>query len=177
MHLENKDGGLTSGVLEMELHQTSAPTCAALGRPNLAGHATSNYRLQRGVNKEDPSTPYPSRAAGKSCWASVDQDFDSFLTEQRSHSSLPQFFSSRSKDPYFTENTPLLRNSSQEKRSWRMPICHRDFITAEESWGNSSAEWEGGSLLIKDLAGSSGSQEKGKPLDSAHIRFRLLKLR
>lgn len=58
-----------------------------------------------------------------------------------------------------------------------MPICHPDFITAEESWGNSSAEGEGGSLLIKDLAGSSGSQEKGKPLDSAHIRFRLLKLR
>ncbi|XP_059228045.1 P protein [Mustela nigripes] len=116
MHLENKDGGLTSGVLEMELHQTSAPMCAALGTPKLAGPATSNYRLQRGVNREDPSTPYPSRAAGKSCWASVDQDFDSFLTEQRSHSSLPQFFSSRSKDPYFTENTPLLRNSSQEKR-------------------------------------------------------------
>uniref|UniRef100_M3Z146 Uncharacterized protein n=1 Tax=Mustela putorius furo TaxID=9669 RepID=M3Z146_MUSPF len=83
MHLENKDGGLTSGVLEMELHQTSAPMCAALGTPKLAGPATSNYRLQRGVNREDPSTPYPSRAAGKSCWASVDQDFDSFLTEQR----------------------------------------------------------------------------------------------
>ncbi|XP_032698990.1 P protein isoform X1 [Lontra canadensis] len=179
MHLENKDSGLTSGVLEMELHQTSAPMCTVLGRPKLAGPATSNCRLQRGVNREDPSTPYPSRAAGKSCWASVDQDFDSFVTERRSHSSLPQLFSSRSKDPCFTENTPLLRNSSQEKRSWRMPICHSDFITAEESWGKSSAEWEGGSLLIKDLADSSGSasQEKGKPLDSAPIRFCLLKLR
>ena len=60
-----------------------------------------------------------------------------------------------------------------------MPICHPEFMTAEESWGNSSAEWEGGSLLSKDLAGSSGStaQEKGEHLDSAHIRFRLLKLR
>ncbi|XP_057159772.1 P protein isoform X2 [Ursus arctos] len=60
-----------------------------------------------------------------------------------------------------------------------MPICHPEFMTAEESWGNSSAEWEGGSLLSKDLAGSSGStsQEKGEHLDSAHTRFRLLKLR
>lgn len=60
-----------------------------------------------------------------------------------------------------------------------MPICHPEFITAEESWGNSSAEWDGGSLLSKDLAGSSGSasQEKGELLDSVHIRSRLLKLR
>ncbi|XP_045651278.1 P protein [Ursus americanus] len=179
MHLENKDGGLTSGVLEMELHQTSGLMCAVLERPELAGPSTSNCRLQQGVNRGDPSIPYPSRAAGKSCWASVDRDFDSFLTEQRSQPSLPQLFNSRSKDPCFTENTPLLRNSSQEKGSWCVPICHPEFMTAEESWGNSSAEWEGGSLLSKDLAGSSGStsQEKGEHLDSAHTRFRLLKLR
>ncbi|XP_053079646.1 P protein isoform X2 [Acinonyx jubatus] len=179
MHLENKDGGLTSGVLEMELHQSSAPMCAGLGRPGLAVPATSNRRLLQGVNRVDPTSPYSSRATGQSCLASVDQDFGSFLTEQRSHSSLPQCSNSRSKDPCFTENTPLLGNSSQEKGSWGMPICHPEFITAEESWGNSSAEWDGGSLLSKDLAGSSGSasQEKGELLDSAHIRSRLLKLR
>uniref|UniRef100_A0A8C9J893 OCA2 melanosomal transmembrane protein n=1 Tax=Panthera tigris altaica TaxID=74533 RepID=A0A8C9J893_PANTA len=162
MHLENKDGGLTSGVLEMELHQSSAPM------PGLAVPATSNHRLLQGVNRVDPTSPYSSRATGQSCLASVDQDFGSFLTEQRSHSSLPQFSNSRSKDPCFTENTPLLGNSSQEKGSWGMPICHPEFITAEESWGNSSAEWDGGSLLSKDLAGSSGSasQEKGELLDS-----------
>uniref|UniRef100_A0A8C8WA62 OCA2 melanosomal transmembrane protein n=1 Tax=Panthera leo TaxID=9689 RepID=A0A8C8WA62_PANLE len=172
MHLENKDGGLTSGVLEMELHQSSAPS-------GLAVPATSNHRLLQGVNRVDPTSPYSSRATGQSCLASVDQDFGSFLTEQRSHSSLPQFSNSRSKDPCFTENTPLLGNSSQEKGSWGMPICHPEFITAEESWGNSSAEWDGGSLLSKDLAGSSGSasQEKGELLDSAHIRSHLLKLR
>ncbi|XP_030173446.1 P protein [Lynx canadensis] len=179
MHLENKDGGLTSGVLEMELHQSSAPMCAGLGRPGLAVPATSNRRLLQGVNRVDPTSPYSRRATGQSCLASVDQDFGSFLTEQRSHSSLPQFSNSRSKDPCFTENTPLLGNSSQEKGSWGMPICHPEFITAEESWGNSSDEWDGGSLLSKDLAGSSGSasQEKGELLDSAHIRSRLLKLR
>ncbi|XP_072593122.1 P protein isoform X3 [Vulpes vulpes] len=178
MHLENK-GRLTSGVLEMELHQTSAPMCAGLGRSEPAESATSKCGLQPRVNRAEPSTSYPSRAAGQSHWASVDRDFNSFLTEQRSHSSLLPFFNSRSKDLYFTENTPLLRSSSKEKGSWCMPICHPEFITAEESWGNSSAEWEGGSLLSKDLAGSFGSssQEKWELLDNACIRFRLLKLR
>lgn len=83
MHLENKDDGLTSGVLEMELHQASAPMCAGLGKPGLAGLATSNCRLQQGVNRADPTTPYPNRAAGQSCLASVDQDFGSFPTEWR----------------------------------------------------------------------------------------------
>uniref|UniRef100_A0A452VP61 OCA2 melanosomal transmembrane protein n=1 Tax=Ursus maritimus TaxID=29073 RepID=A0A452VP61_URSMA len=83
----------------------------------------------------------------------------SFTVSCRSQPSLPQLFNSRSKDPF----SPHLLL----------------FMTAEESWGNSSAEWEGGSLLSKDLAGSSGStsQEKGEHLDSAHTRFRLLKLR
>ncbi|KAF0876107.1 P protein, partial [Crocuta crocuta] len=60
-----------------------------------------------------------------------------------------------------------------------MPFCHPEFITADDSWGNSSADWEGGSLLSKDLAGSSGSasHEKGELLDSAHIRSHLSKLR
>ena len=82
MHLENK-GRLTSGVLEMELHQTSAPMCAGLGRSEPAESATSKCGLQPRVNRAEPSTSYPSRAAGQSRWASVDRDFNSFLTEQR----------------------------------------------------------------------------------------------
>uniref|UniRef100_A0A8C0CLA3 OCA2 melanosomal transmembrane protein n=1 Tax=Balaenoptera musculus TaxID=9771 RepID=A0A8C0CLA3_BALMU len=172
MHLENKDGRLTSGVLEMEIHQTSAPS-------GLVGLNTSNHRPQQGDSKADSLNPYPSGAAGQSCWAPVDQDFGSFFAEWRSHPPFPQFFSSSSKDPCFTENTPLLRNFSQEKGSRCVPIYHPEFITAEESWENSSAEWEGGSLLSRELVGSSGSasSEKGELLDSAHIRFRLSKLR
>ncbi|XP_057406690.1 P protein isoform X2 [Balaenoptera acutorostrata] len=179
MHLENKDGRLTSGVLEMEIHQTSAPMSAGLGGPGLGGLNTSNHRPQQGDSKADSLNPYPSGAAGQSCWAPVDQDFGSFFAEWRSHPPFPQFFSSSSKDPCFTENTPLLRNFSQEKGSRCVPVYHPEFITAEESWENSSAEWEGGSLLSRELVGSSGSasSEKGELLDSAHIRFRLSKLR
>ncbi|XP_074219485.1 P protein isoform X4 [Camelus bactrianus] len=172
MRLESKDGQLASGVLEMEIHQTSAPASAGRGGPGLVGPDTSNRRPQRGVRQADPLGPHPWGAAGRSCWAAVDPDLGSFLTEQRSRSPLPPFFSTRSKDPCFTENTPLLRNFSQEKGPRRMPVCHPESITAEESWESSSAEWEGESLL----AGSSGSAspEKGEFLDSTPIRFRRL---
>uniref|UniRef100_A0A8B9WLR2 OCA2 melanosomal transmembrane protein n=1 Tax=Bos mutus grunniens TaxID=30521 RepID=A0A8B9WLR2_BOSMU len=173
MHLENKDGRLASGRLEMELHQTSAPSSG------LVELNTSNRRPQQGVGRADSLSPYHNGAAGQSCWATVDQDFGSFLKERRSHPPFSQVFSSRSKEPCFTENTPLLRNFSQEKGSCCMPVCHPEFITGEESWEDSSTEWEGRSLLSRELAGSSESAflEKGELLDSAHIRFRLAKLR
>ncbi|XP_067596016.1 P protein isoform X2 [Pseudorca crassidens] len=176
MHLENKDGRLTSGMLEIEIHQTSAPMSAGLGGPGLVGLNTSNHRPQQGDSKADSLNAYPSGAAGQSCWAPVDQNFGSFLAKWRSHPPFLQFFSCSSKDPCFTESTPLLRNFSQEKGSRCVPVCHPEFITAEESWENSSAEWEGGSLLSRELVGSSGSasSEKGELLDSAHIGFRRL---
>lgn len=60
-----------------------------------------------------------------------------------------------------------------------MPVYRPEFITADEPWENSSAEWEGGALLSTELAVSSGSAstEKGELLDSAHIRCHLSKLR
>ncbi|KAB0380622.1 hypothetical protein FD755_008406 [Muntiacus reevesi] len=96
-----------------------------------------------------------------------------------SHPPFSQVFSSRSEDPCFTESTPLLRNFSQEKGSWCMPICHPEFITGEESWEDSSAEWERRCLLSRELAGSSesASLEKGELLDSARFRFCLAELR
>ncbi|KAB0360177.1 hypothetical protein FD754_004333, partial [Muntiacus muntjak] len=96
-----------------------------------------------------------------------------------SHPPFSQVFSSRSEDPCFTESTPLLRNFSQEKGSWCMPICHPEFITGEETWEDSSVEWERRCLLSRELAGSSesASLEKGELLDSARFRFRLAELR
>ncbi|XP_065784031.1 P protein isoform X1 [Muntiacus reevesi] len=179
MHLENKDGRLTSGMLEMELHQTSASTSTGLGGSGLVELNTTNHRPQQGIGKADSLSPYHSGAVGQSCWAPVDQDFGSFLKERRSHPPFSQVFSSRSEDPCFTESTPLLRNFSQEKGSWCMPICHPEFITGEESWEDSSAEWERRCLLSRELAGSSesASLEKGELLDSARFRFCLAELR
>ncbi|KAG8519324.1 P protein [Galemys pyrenaicus] len=160
MHLENKDGGLSPAVLELEHHQTSAPTCSGPG---------GEPRPHQSIKQADSLSPYPSGVAMQSCWAPVDQDLSSFLMEQRSCSSFPQLSSPRSKDPSVTENTPLLRSSSQDRRSRCMPTYHPEFITADESWENSSADWAG--------SFGSASPEKGELLDSASSRFRLSKMR
>nr|XP_028706418.1 P protein [Macaca mulatta] len=96
-----------------------------------------------------------------------------------SHSPLPQMSSSRSKDSCFTENTPLLRNSLQEKGSRCIPVYHPEFITADESWEDGSADWERRYLLSREVSGlsASASSEKGDLLDSPHVRLRLSKLR
>lgn len=76
---------------------------------------------------------------------------------------------------YFCENN----HKASISRSRCMPVYRPEFITADEPWENSSAEWEGGALLSTELAVSSGSAstEKGELLDSAHIRCHLSKLR
>uniref|UniRef100_G1RHX3 OCA2 melanosomal transmembrane protein n=1 Tax=Nomascus leucogenys TaxID=61853 RepID=G1RHX3_NOMLE len=172
MHLEGRDGRQYSGAPAVELLQTSVPT-------GLAELAAGKHRPPRGAGRADPSHSCPSGTTGQSSWAPAGQEFASFLTKGRSHSPLPQMSSSRSKDSCFTENTPLLRNSLQEKGSRCIPVYHPEFITAEESWEDSSADWERRYLLSREVSGlsASASSEKGDLLDSPHIRLRLSKLR
>uniref|UniRef100_A0A2K6PFC9 OCA2 melanosomal transmembrane protein n=1 Tax=Rhinopithecus roxellana TaxID=61622 RepID=A0A2K6PFC9_RHIRO len=172
MHLEGRDGRRYPGASEVELLQTSVP-------PGLAELAAGKRRPPRGAGGVDPSHSCPSGAAGQSSWAPAGQEFASFLTKGRSHSPLPQMSSSRSKDSCFTENTPLLRNSLQEKGSRCIPVYHPEFITAEESWEDGSADWERRYLLSREVSGlsASASSEKGDLPDSPHVRLRLSKLR
>ncbi|XP_003900728.2 P protein isoform X1 [Papio anubis] len=172
MHLEGRDGRRDPGTPEVELLQTSVP-------PGLAELAAGKRRPPRGAGGADPSLSCPSGAAGQSSWAPAGQEFASFLAQGRSHSPLPQMSSSRSKDSCFTENTPLLRNSLQEKGSRCIPVYHPEFITAEESWEDGSADWERRYLLSREVSGlsASASSEKGDLLDSPHVRLRLSKLR
>ncbi|XP_023604618.1 P protein [Myotis lucifugus] len=172
MHLEKEGGRLSSGKLEVELHQTSASPRAGLGL------AAITRRPQLGVRGADPQGPYPQQAAGQSCWAPVDQDFGSFLTEQRSHLPFTGFCSSGPREACCTESTPLLGGPSQERGARCLPVCHPELITAE-SWDLSSAEWEGTSLLGSEAAGSSrsASSDRGDLLEGAPVPFRLSKLR
>ncbi|KAM8783427.1 P protein isoform 3-T3 [Rhynchonycteris naso] len=108
----------------------------------------------------------------------MDRDFGSFVAEHRSHSPVPPFLSCRSREPRFTENTPLLSNSLQEMGLQCPPLYHPHLISAEESWDTSSVEWEGQSLLGSEVAGSSRSaSEKGDLLEGGPARPRLSKLR
>ncbi|XP_069899145.1 P protein-like isoform X1 [Dipodomys merriami] len=179
MHLESKDGGLASATLEVELHRTSAPASAGPGglwpaRPTTRNHNHCQANL---TNDLRTSSSYPSQDPEQRRWIPEHKALGSFLTEGRSHSSLPQF-SSSSKDPGVTENTPLLWNSSLKKGSRCMP-AYPEFIAPEESWENGSADWGPTCLLNRGMAGlsTSASLEKGELLDSAQLRVPLSKLR
>ncbi|XP_054998718.1 P protein [Sorex araneus] len=119
MHMESRDGGPAPSRLAMDRLQTAAPPAAP--RLQLA---------EGGVDR--PSS-----------WGTVAQDLDLLLTEQRSHSPFPQFFSSAPTDPCLTENTPLLRDSLQEKRSRSFPLCHPELVAAAgDSWETGSGKGE-----------------------------------
>lgn len=81
MHLENKDR-LTSAVLEVELHQTSAlsvPPCPDPGRLLTVKPTTSNHKL----GQADPCIPYAGEAAGQSLCVPEHAEFGSFLRKGR----------------------------------------------------------------------------------------------
>lgn len=81
MHLERRDGRLSSGVLETELHRSSAPASAGLGGPE--GRATGSLGPQHGTSRAAPLDPCPSAEAKQSFRVPEDQSFASFLMERR----------------------------------------------------------------------------------------------
>ncbi|XP_043852496.1 P protein [Dromiciops gliroides] len=187
MYLENKDGGVISRELEMELNQTSAPAHA-----NVHGHmgaepVTGNFNELRllkefhriaAVQGESQKSS-PSATEEDDCCIALDDDFGSLLMQERSHFTLPKFFSSRSKDSHFTEKTPLLKTPSEENGLQCVTLHHPDFLMNDESWDSSSAEWEQRCLLGNELVSfsTSASSEKSEFLDSFQVKFNLSKLR
>ncbi|XP_055463499.1 P protein [Psammomys obesus] len=176
MHLENKDIRLASAMLEVELHQTSAlsgPTCSNPGQPLTIKPTTRNHK----IGQADPWIPYPGQAAGRSLHLPEHAEFGSFLMKGRPHSPLSQF-SSSSKDLCFKEDTPLLWNSSQKKRSPFMSVHHPEFIATEDSWENGLTAWEQNCMLGKEVADLSAlaSSEKGDLAGSVHLRVQVSRL-
>ncbi|XP_063105888.1 P protein isoform X3 [Cavia porcellus] len=168
MHPGSKDRGLAAAVLDVGLHQALALT-----------HADPGGQMPAEPTAGDHSRGATSWVAGESPWAPEHQDLGLFFAEGRSPSPVPQFFSARSDDLCFTENTPLLQNSSREKGSRLTPAYHPEFIADVESWENSSAEWERRYLLGREAAGWSPWASSGKEelTESARLRAPLLKLK
>ncbi|XP_036050829.1 P protein isoform X2 [Onychomys torridus] len=168
MHLENKDIRLPSATLEVELRQTSAvsvPTCSDPGRLLAVRPTTGNCK----PSQPDPYIPYAGQAAGKSHRVPEHAEVGSFLVEG----------SSSSKDLCFKEDTPLLWNSSQKKRSQFMPVHHPEFIaTTEDSWENGLTAWEQRCMLGKEIVDmpTLASSEKGDLAGSVHLRVQVSKL-
>uniref|UniRef100_A0A8C3FTL2 OCA2 melanosomal transmembrane protein n=1 Tax=Chrysemys picta bellii TaxID=8478 RepID=A0A8C3FTL2_CHRPI len=97
----------------------------------------------------------------------------------RYHFGLPKLFSARSKDNCFTEKTPLLKVSSEDNGLRCLALHNPDFTTDDDSWDNSSAEFEQRSHLGSEMASlsRSASSEKYELLDNLHVKFNLSKMR
>ncbi|NXO42695.1 P protein, partial [Locustella ochotensis] len=90
-----------------------------------------------------------------------------------------KLFSSRSKPTVFTEKTPLLKVSSEENGLQCMAFHNPDFTTDDDSWDNSSAEFEQRFQLESEMTSfsRSASSEKYEILDNLHVKFNLSKMR
>ncbi|NWI30268.1 P protein, partial [Sula dactylatra] len=90
-----------------------------------------------------------------------------------------KLFTSRSKNTGFTEKTPLLKVSSEENGLHCMALHNPDFTTDDDSWDNSSAEFEQRFQLGSEIASLSRSvsSEKYEILDNLHVKFNLSKMR
>ncbi|NXL73992.1 P protein, partial [Leptocoma aspasia] len=90
-----------------------------------------------------------------------------------------KLFSSRSKNTVFTEKTPLLKVSSEENGLQCMALHNPDFTTDDDSWDNSSAEFEQRFQLESEMTGLPryASSEKYEILDNLPVKFNLSKMR
>ncbi|NXB84250.1 P protein, partial [Vidua chalybeata] len=90
-----------------------------------------------------------------------------------------KLFSLRSKTTVFTEKTPLLKVSSEENGLQCMALHNPDFTTDDDSWDNSSAEFEQMFQLESEMTSfpRSASSEKYEILDNLHVKFKLSKMR
>uniref|UniRef100_A0A674HMQ0 OCA2 melanosomal transmembrane protein n=1 Tax=Taeniopygia guttata TaxID=59729 RepID=A0A674HMQ0_TAEGU len=95
------------------------------------------------------------------------------------HFNFSKLFSSRSKPTVFTEKTPLLKVSSEENGLQCMALHNPDFTTDDDSWDNSSAEFEQRFQLESEMTSfpRSSSSEKYEILDNLHVKFNLSKMR
>nr|XP_042696712.1 P protein [Chrysemys picta bellii] len=187
MYLDSKDDGAISGNLEMELSQTSSPHNANLhGKvaTEPIGGNFSELRLLKEFHgmvsvQGQPQKPYQNGAIGQDCCVPLGKDLSPLAMQGRYHFGLPKLFSARSKDNCFTEKTPLLKVSSEDNGLRCLALHNPDFTTDDDSWDNSSAEFEQRSHLGSEMASlsRSASSEKYELLDNLHVKFNLSKMR
>ncbi|ELV11272.1 P protein [Tupaia chinensis] len=152
MHLESKHGGPGSRVLEVELHQTSAPAWASPGGPPRGGPAASTGSSSRpqGVNGPDFRSARPSRAAGPSCWAPESQASGALLTERRRCARWPKVTG------LFV--SILFSLYPDQGKSWQLLA-----VSPSESYSVNLSSHADATLLQVDLAGALVASGSGRP--------------
>ncbi|XP_068038772.1 P protein isoform X3 [Anomalospiza imberbis] len=189
MYLDNKDYSTVSRQQEMELNQTSS-------HQNILSTKVAAKPMTRSCNelqllKEyhgmvaslgEPQTLCEKSATEEDGCVALGKDFTSVPMQGRYQFNFSKLFSSRSKNTVFTEKTPLLKVSSEENGCDRlqcMALHNPDFTTDDDSWDNSSAEFEQRFQLESEMTSfpRSASSEKYEILDSLHVKFNLSKMR
>ncbi|XP_074839395.1 P protein [Carettochelys insculpta] len=187
MYLDSKEDGAVAINLEMELAQTSSPHHASL-HGNVAAEPMASNFSELQLLKElhgmvavqgQPQTPYQNGAIGQDCCVPLGKDFGPLAMQGRYHFSIPKLFSAKSKDNCFTEKTPLLKGSSEDNGLRCMALHNPGFTTDDDSWDNSSAEFEQRCHLGSEMLSlsRSASSEKCELLDNLHVKFNLSKMR
>ncbi|XP_023804419.1 P protein [Cyanistes caeruleus] len=186
MYLDNKDCSTVTRQQEMELNQTSSHQTSLSAKVAAKPMTRSCNELQ--LLKEyhgmvaslgDPQTLCEKSAIGEDDCITLGEDFTPVPMQGRYHFNFSKLFSLRSKSTVFTEKTPLLKVSSEENGLQCMALHNPDFTTDDDSWDNSSAEFEQRFQLESEMASfpRSASSEKYEILDNLHVKFNLSKMR
>nr|XP_005486460.1 P protein [Zonotrichia albicollis] len=185
MYLDNKDYSTVSKQ-EMELNQTSSHQTILSAKVAAKPVTRSCNELQlfkeyHGMVAslgESQNLCEKSAIREDGCIA-LGKDFTPVSMQGRYHFNFSKLFSSRSKNTVFTEKTPLLKVSSEENGLPCMALHNPDFTTDDDSWDNSSAEFEQRFQLESEMTSfpRSASSEKYEILDNLHVKFNLSKMR
>ncbi|XP_077647001.1 P protein [Lonchura striata] len=186
MHLDNKYYSTVSRQEEMELNQTSSHQ--NILSANVAAKPMTRSCNELQLLKEyhgmvaslgEPQTLCEKSAIGEDGCIALGKDFTPVPMQGRYHFNFSKLFSSRSKTTVFTEKTPLLKVSSEENGLQCMALHNPDFTTDDDSWDNSSAEFEQRFQLESEMTSfpRSASSEKYEILDNLHVKFNLSKMR
>ncbi|KAM6292552.1 P protein [Porphyrio hochstetteri] len=185
MYLDNKDDGTISRQ-EMELNQTSLHqnSLSAKVAAKSVTRSCNELRLLKEyhgmvTSLEGPQTLCENPAIGEDGCVALGKDFTSVPIQGRYSFNFSKLFSSRSKHIGFTEKTPLLKVSSEENGLQCMALHNPDFTTDDDSWDNSSAEFEQKFQLGSEMTSlsRSASSERYEILDNLHVKFNLSKMR
>ncbi|XP_052520768.1 P protein [Tympanuchus pallidicinctus] len=185
MYLDNKDDSMVSRQ-EMELnrtpsHQTSLSARVATKPGTRSCNELWLLKEYHGMvtSLGEPHTPCEKAAIEEDGCVALGKDFTQVPMQGRYHFNFSKLFSSRSRTTCFTEKTPLLKVSSEENGLPCMGLHNPDFTTDDDSWDNSSAEFEQRFHLGSEMTSlsRSASSEKYEILDNLHVKFNLSKMR
>ncbi|XP_020652469.3 P protein [Pogona vitticeps] len=179
MYLDSKEDSAISRRVDMELTQASGPQHVDLLRavePISSNFNELNLLKEMMAVQREVQKPYPNNAPETDSHITLEKDFSPLTMQERYHFTFPKFFSARPKNGCFTERTPLL-NASMEANGF-MAVHNTDFTTDDDSWENSSAEFEHRSHPGSEMTSlSRSSSKKSEMLDNFYVKFNLSKMR